>query len=64
MPVCHPREGQGPDEHLHAEEPVCLLIWMDKKFEPKIKTSSSYQMPTSYPKFITQPMSYEEHSRR
>ena len=27
----HPRT-EAPDQELHAEEPVCLLVWMDKKY--------------------------------
>ena len=33
----HPRAGEGPDQELHAEEPVCLLIWMDKKYRSEDK---------------------------
>ena len=33
----HPRAGEAPDQELHAEEPVCLLLWMDKKYRSEDK---------------------------
>ena len=33
----HPRAGEASDQEVHAEEPVCLLVWMDKKYRSENK---------------------------